>query len=199
MRDDLRGELSDNVARFAFLFLLDDFTASGTSLLRKVNGDWKGKLVKFWNDIQRLKDGYFADSLSVHVHHYVATTQAEQAIAQRALDIRRDLGDAWFRQLTFSYGMVLPPEIRIDDRTDSAFLDVVEQSYDQSIDVGVVTLKRAALPLSATAMASAASQWFSITILRTIPFRCCGPKAMVKTAPMRCGHFFVEDNGTARH
>jgi len=44
LRDDLRKATNDKDARFSFVYLMDDFTASGTTLLRKEDGKWKGKL-----------------------------------------------------------------------------------------------------------------------------------------------------------
>ena len=37
-------------ARFAFVFLIDDFVGSGFTLLRE-GGRWDGKLLRFWDDI----------------------------------------------------------------------------------------------------------------------------------------------------
>lgn len=43
--EDLRKDLKDPEARFAFVFLIDDFVGSGTTLLRKKDGGkWTGKL-----------------------------------------------------------------------------------------------------------------------------------------------------------
>ncbi len=49
LRDSLRGDLKDKTARFAIVYLIDDFMGTGTSLLRydEVKTKWKGKLIKF--------------------------------------------------------------------------------------------------------------------------------------------------------
>ena len=50
----LRKDLQDPSARFSFVFILDDFVASGTTLLRfeEEEGIWDGKLPRFWDDTQ---------------------------------------------------------------------------------------------------------------------------------------------------
>ena len=53
---DLREDTEINDARFRYLFVLDDFTASGTSLLRKPGEEWKGKLVRLWNSLERARN-----------------------------------------------------------------------------------------------------------------------------------------------
>jgi hypothetical protein len=46
---NLRDEVQDESAKFSYLYLLDDFIASGKSLIRKDETKWKGKLIRFWD------------------------------------------------------------------------------------------------------------------------------------------------------
>src|SRR5262249_44083261 len=56
--DSLREDLQDPNARFRFVYLIDDFVATGTSFLRwdDEKKRWKGKLVKFRASILKQLD-----------------------------------------------------------------------------------------------------------------------------------------------
>jgi hypothetical protein len=134
MRKELRAApLQDPSARFAIVYLVDDFTGSGTSLIRRVDGQWKGKLVRFWEDVSPHIADYFEDGWEVCVHHYMATQQAVNAVAEREAEIRkvRDQAD-WFPSVHFSYGMVLPADFPVPD-TDP-FLGLVRKYYDPDVE-----------------------------------------------------------------
>ena len=85
-------------ARFRYLFVLDDFTASGTSLLRKPGDKWKGKLVRLWNSLERAKTDLNEDPLeegwTLYVHHYLATPRAVDTVkAESGGGYRRHVSD----------------------------------------------------------------------------------------------------------
>ncbi|MFN7981120.1 MAG: hypothetical protein U0Q11_04630 [Vicinamibacterales bacterium] len=66
-------------ATFRFLFLLDDFAGTGTTMLRqKGDGSWTGRLKKVSDRLRRAAELKVFDrsSLDVHVCLYVATRQA---------------------------------------------------------------------------------------------------------------------------
>jgi len=68
--------------------LVDDFTGSGTSLLRKPDPSkgWKGKIAKFIKDIGgrlndpddsiTIREGCLAEGVVIVAHHYLATDKA---------------------------------------------------------------------------------------------------------------------------
>jgi hypothetical protein len=82
---ELRGSLADANARFEFIFLLNDFIATGTPLLRREEAEWKGRLPKFWGIIQQKLTTHFDADLQVIVHHYIATATAERNTKIRGL------------------------------------------------------------------------------------------------------------------
>jgi len=45
---DLREDLRDPEAKFGFVFLLDDFLGTGKTLIREREGQWTGRLPRFW-------------------------------------------------------------------------------------------------------------------------------------------------------
>ena len=74
--DALQEKLQDDWARFRFLYLVDDFTASGTTFLRKKNGQWKGKLERFRQSVDSRFESCFDQDLTVCVHHHLASSHA---------------------------------------------------------------------------------------------------------------------------
>ena len=59
---------------FKYIFLLDDFTASGISFIRKDENKWKGKVAKFLKQLQEydLK----CDEIDVYIIIFIATKEA---------------------------------------------------------------------------------------------------------------------------
>lgn len=71
--------LPDPDARFEFLVLVDDFTASGTSFIRTEGGNWKGKLVKVISSLQpemAMAPMVRLENLTIQVLFYVSTQYA---------------------------------------------------------------------------------------------------------------------------
>lgn len=138
---DLRSDLNDPEARFAFVFLVDDFIASGTTLLRweEDKQRWNGKMLRFWDDVEEagVVDTHFEPEWLLSVHHYLATHQAKETAEQRqgdALKKRLEAGDGWFERVKFSYGVVLPKSFPVDKARHADFLKLVEQYYDDAIE-----------------------------------------------------------------
>lgn len=136
MLSELRSDLKDDQARFTTAVLIDDFSGSGKSLIR-YEDRWKGKLQRFWMDVN---DGgvintHFAADWALVVHHYVATAQAvtaaEENNAKRAEDERED---GWFDRVHFTWGLVLPRELKLTADSDVDFAPLVEKYYDESIE-----------------------------------------------------------------
>lgn len=134
---DLRKDLDDPEARFAFVFLVDDFTASGTTLLRCENGRWNGKMYRFWEDVQDVTESPFEPEWVLCVHHYLATYHAKEIAKKRhedVLAVRRAEGLGWFERVKFSYGLVLPKMLPITEGSHTPFLELIEKYYDKSIE-----------------------------------------------------------------
>ena len=134
---DLREATGNADERFAFVYLVDDFVGSGTTLLRETKGDWDGKLVAFWKDLQKeaVMESHFEPGWTPCVHHYISTTQADQTIRERNDAIRSAKGKgSWFDCVEFSYGTTLPKDLRIDLTDHPGFAALVEKYYDDSIE-----------------------------------------------------------------
>ena len=153
--ESLRTELEDPEARFRLVYLLDDFTGSGTSFLRfdKDTGKWKGKLVRFKESVEQANgalgdDTLFEEGWELCAHHCVASSMAAKAIRCRLQEVRGDgifPGD-WARETYSSYGVVLPEDLPIDrdQRGDDDFIRLTRMYYDPILrtkhtDIGGVT------------------------------------------------------------
>jgi hypothetical protein len=139
--DELRRSLDDPAATFRAAYLIDDFTATGTSFFRlDENGKPKGKLAKFASSVRRaseeLKSEIFDAHYEILVHHYIGTAKVSQELADRLADsqeVLQALGIPIPPRTT--YGITLPKDLPLtaDDERDRAFLALVDEYYDHSI------------------------------------------------------------------
>lgn len=135
MLEKLRADLQDDTARFSIVFLLDDFVGSGYTLLRKENDGWNGKLRRFWSDVQEVLPTHFEQDWVLCVHHYLGSHRAQSVVSERQKGALADLGnDNWFQNVKFSFGMVLPEHLPLDERSEFAFVSLIERYYDDTIE-----------------------------------------------------------------
>jgi hypothetical protein len=133
---DLREDLADTSARFAFIFLIDDFIGSGMTLLRKKDDvTWTGKLFRFWDDNKERLAGFCEDEVTICVHHYLATARAAKWICDRNAEIAAQRGaNNWFKTVQFSFGSELPPDLPVTVTSHPEFLALTDCYYDNSIE-----------------------------------------------------------------
>ena len=141
--DSLRDELGiwlDNHGylgeepKFEAICLVDDFSGSGSSLLRKdeKSGDWKGKIAKFYKSNADRVGEYLTDDCKIYIHHYLASKQAEIDIGTNLKEFQK-LNPKFTYEVTFSY--VLPQDIVINESTTPAELvKLVKDHYDEKIE-----------------------------------------------------------------
>ena len=132
----LRDELKDNSSRFLFLYLVDDFTASGTTFLRKKNDQWKGKLARFLQNMNEHAESHFDPDLTVCVHHHLASSRARQELQRRNEQALLEYQGPrnWFKSIEFSFGCVLPSSTSLScsrDETAKAFLALARKYCDR--------------------------------------------------------------------
>ena len=112
--EKLRDDLHDPRATFCFIYLIDDFTASGTTFIRKRKGAWKGKLATFRTNVEPVLQTHFDPALTVCVHHYVASHRAAQELNLQHLAALKDRGDTkWFPKVELTFGAVLPETLPV--------------------------------------------------------------------------------------
>ena len=149
--EDLKKE-QGNDAQFDNVYLIDDFTASGTTFIRFPDGTPKGKLARF-NQIvtdarERLGNSFpLSIDYTLHIHHYVSTAQARSALDMRIIEAENKLDKRSYGSVMITEGMRLPHDVRIAsmDETgevvtptradDVAIVDLSKRYYDHSLFV----------------------------------------------------------------
>jgi hypothetical protein len=124
--------------KFEDVYLVDDFTASGTTFIRELNGEWKGKLKKF-NDIvmgARTDLGPkfpIADGYSLHIHHYVSSHQARRNLHEKLETASRDWEEKSFGKYNITEGLILPETLPLSEPGDAAALALCDKYYDPTL------------------------------------------------------------------
>lgn len=124
--------------KFTSVFLIDDFTASGTSYFRSENGTYKGKIFKFLDSIFSSEKNVFnslidTTKLDIHIIFYIATREALNMIAAAIKEFLES------RNLTFicQVDAVQVIEISIKESIieDEKFMELIskEKYFDNDI------------------------------------------------------------------
>lgn len=137
---DLQHELWKSLARqgpsreeprFETVCLVDDFSGSGSSLLRYKDGEWKGKIFKFHKaNVDRLGKELATHCL-LHIHHHLASEQAQRQIET---ELKRFAYDFPQFEYTTTFSYVLPSDIVIGDHyPDADLVALLKSWYDLRI------------------------------------------------------------------
>jgi hypothetical protein len=124
--------------KFEDVYLVDDFTASGTTFIRQIEGKWKGKLKKF-NDIivgaraELGKEFPLAEEYSLHIHHYVSSYQARQNLEEKLSTAVKDWKEKSFGKYSITEGLILPQTLRLSQPDDAAVLRLCDKYYDHAL------------------------------------------------------------------
>jgi hypothetical protein len=124
--------------KFDSVYLIDDFTASGTTFIREVEGKWKGKLAKF-NKIVReareaLKDDFpLVENYHLHIHHYISSHKARDNLLERMTIAAEQWPEKTFGDWRVTQGLLLPPELELTAQHDAAVLGLCERYYDHAL------------------------------------------------------------------
>jgi len=144
LREDLEKKRpgQGKEGKFSRIYLIDDFTASGTSLIRYNENEakYKGKLDKFYKSLESAKknlNGTYGDILEddweLIIHHYIGTEKAERVIKQRYLEAISK-GSEWTSNAQVTVSMRLPEEICLNKADDSGFAEVCRKYYDPTLE-----------------------------------------------------------------
>lgn len=132
MTEDLGAALtsleSEAPSTFERVWLIDDFSGSGRTLIRHDDEteSFKGKLPKFSQRLDRLVDqGFVQANPSVDVLLYIATTQAVEHVERTLADAGLD---SWRLHVVYQ----LPHDIRVE--VDAPFADLCRAYYDKSTE-----------------------------------------------------------------
>lgn len=151
--------------KFEDVYLVDDFTASGTTFIRQAEGKWKGKLKKF-NDIvvharAELGEAFpIVDGYSLHIHHYISSYQARRNLDEKLAMAAKDWSEKSFGKYTITEGLILPETVALSQPDDAVTLSLCDKYYDHALftrleehctEAGMTTMKlgyaKCALPV----------------------------------------------------
>jgi hypothetical protein len=124
--------------KFEDVYLVDDFTASGTTFIRQVDGKWKGKLKKF-NDIvidarEKLGTAFpIADGYSLHIHHYISSHKARENLNDRLATAAQEWQEKSFGRYRISESLILPETLPLCEPGDEAILNLCDKYYDHAL------------------------------------------------------------------
>ena len=136
----LRKDQGDN-ASFDHVYLIDDFTASGTTFIRQVDEEWKGKLKKFNDLVVDAREAAknkgvpfpIAKTYSVHIHHYISTNQARVALNKRVKTANNTWPEKDYHDIDITEGLLLPSTLRMRPNTDGPMLALCDKYYDNDL------------------------------------------------------------------
>jgi hypothetical protein len=133
----LRRELKDPAAKFTRIVLVDDFTASGTSLLRREEDGWTGKLPRFLRSIH--DQNVTAKECVLLIHHLLGTPKAkEHLLAQRDAYFKEKLPESTWMVEPFelSFGHLFSANVPLspDQPGDKAFCALTQKYYSDQIE-----------------------------------------------------------------
>lgn len=137
LRKDLEkyGVHSSDAYKFRAIFLLDDFSASGLSYLRRKDGKFKGKIYTFYKKMLHPEGelrSIISDDAMIYVILYVATDRAKRHIEK----MMREL----FKDNYFEYGVEVIQQIGDEYKVgakeeDREFIEeLINKYYDPKIE-----------------------------------------------------------------
>jgi hypothetical protein len=126
---------TDEEGRFHTICLLDDFTASGTTYIRREGGGWDGKIPRIVRQLttagNALHDLVATQGVKIIVCIYVASDQAIRHLRDHLTSFSFGMGTI---ELCVVYA--LPPETKLDDTNDARFLRLArdDRYFDRTAD-----------------------------------------------------------------
>jgi len=134
----------DENPRFEAVYLIDDFTGSGTSFVRrKKDGSWTGKAEKFWKTLTKARERIEAEgecfpltaAFSLHIHHYISSDQARRVIRERldAIASERSSPVTWFSKVDVTEGLFLSEATRVTAESDPEIWEICDRYYDHAL------------------------------------------------------------------
>ena len=135
MHEELKNRTQDPNAKFEVLFLIDDFTGSGKSLIRVENNNWKGKLTKLAASF-KCHHSMFAADCTIIVHHYIGTAGAKSSIDELLTKATSAEGPkTWFpNPVATSFDLLLSPDVSLTRGQDTSLDALVDKYYDSAIE-----------------------------------------------------------------
>jgi hypothetical protein len=131
----LRKDAKDDTARFERVILVDDFTASGTSFIRREEGTWKGKLKRFYSALGAKEDVMFHPDYELVIHHHIGTPKARDHLTNQVPDFFKERADdgAEPRKHFITFGHCYNDTLAVMDHDEPEFIAVTAKYFDKSL------------------------------------------------------------------
>jgi len=141
MLEELKKDLSKILGRvpsseetqFRLVFLLDDFSGSGLSYIRKEGSSYAGKVYNFYREAckkngEKIHHLFEHPELQVCLVLYVASATARSYLEK--------MGGQIFADIPFSIQVIhsLRNSVRLDPDRDEKFIEILEKHYDPTIE-----------------------------------------------------------------
>lgn len=128
-----KAKLNEDDKKFKRLFLLDDFSASGTSYLKSSEGVLKGKIAALYKSIfehSKLKEIFDTDNLKVYIVLYLCTEQAKAQIEADFHTLQQQYSNT--PELLCMH--IIPNSDKLNDISDKEILEICRKDvyYDSS-------------------------------------------------------------------
>lgn len=145
MQDDLEEWLNEHKIKsqpvFENVFLIDDFSGSGNSILRRDNGEYKGKLSTFVNDSLKkaaMLGKYCGDSgIKLFVVTYLSTRQALNQLHRDVIPFIESHRNSFLSSCTILDPMqILEEYIKVPQEkngNDLSFNNLLDKYYDERL------------------------------------------------------------------
>lgn len=147
LSDSLLKELDESAKKFNSLYLIDDFTASGTSFIRKDINQYKGKLTKiidkfFYSKVNETSRELLLPNVDIHIIFCLATECAISHIKNLLSEFIKSLGLE--ERISFDVRCVqkIPNGVADEIKIDTTLVDIIKkEKYINKKNVGTKSYK----------------------------------------------------------
>lgn len=113
---------------FDSFFLIDDFTGSGKSYIRKDKRGWHGKIKTFFERLENT--GFDARNAEIHLVLYIATEKSVSSITEQVNLFTDEKG---YRNITIDAIQFVKP---INWKDNSELAELLKQNYEKNMKLG---------------------------------------------------------------
>lgn len=120
----------DAEPKFERVCLIDDFTGSGSTLIRSDGKKWDGKVAKFCSQSSGKPE--ISDQCRVQIHHYLASSKAQLTIDEALPKYQATISQFSFKT-SYSWVLCRAPSVVMGNDSDPELLRWIDGYYDPSI------------------------------------------------------------------
>lgn len=118
-------------APFQRICLVDDFTASGSTLIRYEKKMWKGKIPTFVADLHSRIGKQVTDNVVIQVHHYIGTNKARDTVLKALDSYLTNFGEL---KVVVTFSMIIDNRYVIDDASSQDLVTLIKQYYGKTCE-----------------------------------------------------------------